>query len=154
MAKYDLDASHADPYARRTNRAAIGGLIGTAAIVIGASWLNAHPYQGGTGPSTWYSTISYNGQQYDAAGAAVSLDDPSMVRVGSTADGRGVFQPVGGGGGGGSPRLFVQMSHDLYLPLKPHTGPVIHERELGGMSDLQTGRRVQLPGQPEPGVIP
>lgn len=155
MAKYDLDASHADPYARRTNRAAIAGLLGTAAIVIGASWLNAHPYQGdGSQPSTWFATMTYNGQQYDAAGAAASLDDQQMVRVGSTHDGRGVFQPAGGGGGKGAPHLFVQLDHDLYMPLKPHSGPTIHDRSLGGMSDPQTGRRMQLPGQAEPGVLP
>jgi len=155
MAKYDLDASHSDPYARRTNRAAIAGLLGTAAIVIGASWLNAHPYQGGTQQaSTWHATIAYNGKQYDAAGAVARVPDPQMARVGTTSDGRGVFQPVGGGGGQGSPQLYVQMSQGLYLPIKPHTGQFIPQRDLGGIVGPQGERRTELPNQGEPGVIP
>jgi hypothetical protein len=155
MAKYDLDASHADPYARRTNRAALAGLLGTAAIVIGASWFQAHPYQGGATNSTWHATISYHGALYDAAGPTTTIADAQMTRVGTTRDGRGVFQPVGGGGGGGKPQLFVQMTPGLYLPIKVHDkGASLPDYPLGGMSDQQTGRRTQLPGQPPPGILP
>ncbi|MDB5095937.1 MAG: hypothetical protein JWM80_358 [Cyanobacteria bacterium RYN_339] len=155
MAKYDLDASHSDPYARRTNRAAVAGMFGTLALIIGAGWFQAHPYQpDGPQASNWHATVAYGGLLYDPAGPVASLPDDQMAQVGITSDGRGVYEPRGGGGGKGSPQLYVQMDSGLYLPLRGHTGRVVDDLPLGGLSDPQQGRTMRLPGQPPPGILP
>ena len=154
MAKYDLDAAHSDPYARRTNKFALAGLTGMLGLLIAAGWIQAHPYQTSTEPipSWWHATIAYGGQLYDAAGPVTPIPVTQMRRVGQTRDGRDVFEPVGGGGGGGKPVRFVQMSVGLYLPIKPHSGPAIPDSPIDEM--YRPERPTRLQGGPPPGLLP
>jgi hypothetical protein len=135
MAKYDLDNSHADPRARRSNRLALAGLLATFGIAIGASYLQSHPWQTGgqTQSDNWYASVRYQDQDWQATGSAVYVPETQMHRIGTTDDRREVFERRGGGGGGGgagpngssvgsqsngdeSP-LYVKLAAGYFLPI-------------------------------------
>lgn len=70
--------------------------------------------------------VDYQGRSWEPSGAAVSIPDRAMTRVGTSQDGRPLFvaravERRGGGGGAGVPArlVYVRIGQGAYQPLAP-----------------------------------
>jgi hypothetical protein len=119
MAKYDLDDSHADPRARRSNRWALAGLVATFAIAVGAGYIQSHPWQTSASTATpfWYPDVRFQNRDWRAVGGGVHIADTDLRRVDFTDDHREVYERIGGGGGTGAGLLYVKLDNGYFLPI-------------------------------------
>ena len=64
------------------------------------------------------AVVAFEGRRWTPADRSVVLDDRDVRAVGRTAEGYGLFAPVGGGGGAGpAGTYYLKSGEDRYVPV-------------------------------------